>query len=897
MEKGQVFCVDNPRTEYHVHPMGMDRARPRFSWEYLPGPGVQASYEVNVWNENDDLVWDSGTVSSSAQNQVEYDGEPLQSHRRYRWRVRAVDREGAPSAWSEDAFFDTGFLEGWTPKLVGHLLVRTTAGRLFRREFNVEGNVVSARLYGSAQGCCLFSLNGRQVAEEYFTPGWTDYRQRLYYRCWDVTGLLLQGGNCLAAEMSDGWYAGAIGGEQKRYNYGADIGLAAALLLRFADGREEWVESDNQWRTTFGPTLQASFLDGERHDATLAIAGWNRPGQPTGDWQPIVLREAAAGLAWHPGEPVRPQEELAVKEWWQPRPGAWIADFGQNFAGICRLRVEAPAGTIIRLRFGEVLTPDRTLYVDNLRSAEVTDEYVCCGQGVETWSPGFTFHGFRYVEVTGLTAPPNDSTLFGIPLWSDCPPAGEIQCSEPMVEQLASNALWTQRANYIEVPTDCPQRDERLGWTGDAQAYIRTAAWFQDVAAFHAKWLIDLDDAVTEDGRAPCVAPRPDCVPWDAGAGWGDATTVCPWTFYRVYGDRHLLEKHYPMMQRYIGHYRRTREPDSHVRFQKQTVTLSDGSEVPTPILFGDWLSVDAETATEIIMTAFYAYSVMLTARAARVLEKNDEADALEQEWQEIARDFNEAFVKEDGRIVGKTQETETQTGYCLALHFDLLPEEKRAAAAGHLVADIEKRDGHLSTGFLGLPYLLPVLSRFGQAELAYRLLLNRTYPSWGYEIEHGATTIWERWNGYHHEHGPGDPGMNSYSHYAYGAVCEWLFSDMIGLEALAPGFAVVRVRPRVGGGITRAGVRYRSIRGFIEAGWEISGGWVTGRLTLPANSEARLQLPADSRAEANGVLLERVSATEPGYLETSLHGGTHEWRYEGGVGVTPPDRAREDGR
>ena len=618
---------------------------------------------------------------------------------------------------------------------------------------------------------------------------------------------------------------------------------------------------------------------------------WSGPGYDAGSWTPVKTREVEARplLERHRGPPVRRYREFTPVEQWQPTAGRWILDLGQNIAGRVRLRVDVPAGTVLRLRFAEVLTPGRELYVDNLRTALATDVYVARGGGVEEWEPRFTFHGFQFVEITGLPYEPAADTVTGVVLFSDCGDAGEFRCSDPMVTKLSSNIVWTQRANHVEVPTDCPQRDERLGWTGDAQAFIRTAICYHDVSTFFAKWLVDLEDACTADGRAPAVAPLGNTTPrpWWVGQGtnlvcyadaaWGDACTICPTTAAHCYGDRELLRRHYGMMTRYLGYYRRTAVPGRRVRY-KQDQQVVDGQAIPAPALFGDWLAVQAQTAPEIIMTAFYAWSARLCRDAARLLAAEADALAFDQEYREICADFVREFVGDDGRIRGVSQVTESQTGYVLALHFDLLPEDLRPRALAHLVADIEARDGHLSTGFVGLPYLLPVLSRFGRSDLAFGLLTKDTYPSWGYEIAHGATTIWERWNGYHDEEGPGDPNMNSYSHYAYGAVGEWLFSDVAGIDLTQEAFAAVRIRPRVGGGLTRVEATHRCIRGPIRSAWRLDGERFELEVELPANVQAQVDLPTTEAASVtlDGAPIDSRPGSEPGYRTLTVGGGRY---------------------
>ncbi|MDP9362633.1 MAG: family 78 glycoside hydrolase catalytic domain, partial [Chloroflexota bacterium] len=504
-----------------------------------------------------------------------------------------------------------------------------------------------------------------------------------------------------------------------------------------------------------------------------------------------------------------------------------IVDMGQNMVGWVRLRAAGPAGTTIRLRFGEVLNPDGSLYTENLRSAHQTDTFVLAGGGEETFEPRFTFHGFRYVEVTGYPGELEPGAITARVVESATPAAGTFACSDPLVNQLHRNVVWGQRGNSLSIPTDCPQRDERLGWLADAQVFARTACFNRDVAAFFTKWLEDVDDARSPEGAYPDVAPRL-IDRADGAPAWGDAGIILPWVLYLQYGDSRLIERHLPAMAGWLAWVGEA-NPDRLWRHRR-------GND------FGDWLSVDAETPKDLLATAFWANSARLLARMARAIGRGEDAARHDALFDEIKAAFVAAYVDPDGRVAG-----ETQTGYVLALAFDLLPADRRAAAARHLVADIERRGDHLSTGFAGVSLLLPVLTEAGYPEVAYRLLCQEGFPSWGHMIRQGATTIWERWDGWTRERGFQDPGMNSFNHYSLGAVGEWLYRYAAGNDADhdRPGFAHVLIRPRPGGGLTFARATYRSIRGTIASGWERTDGAFTLRITIPATSTATVRLPA----------------------------------------------------
>ncbi len=759
---------------------------------------------------------------------------------------------------------------------------------LFRKEFRLEKPLRRATVYASALGNFILHLNGRRVGNDYFSPGWTDYNKRVYYNTYDVTEFINKDGpNAIGGILAAGWYAGAIGWKADRFIYGTDPRLWVQLELEAEDGSIQTVASDASWKAAWGPWIEGEFLAGETYDARKEIPGWDRPGLNDADWLPVAVTEAIhAKLEAQPSVLVEATGELRPVKITEQRPGVFIFDMGQNYAGVVRLKAKGPAGTKIVLRFAEMLNPDGSIYTTNLRGARATDTYILKGEGEEVWQPGFTFHGFRYVEVTGYPGTPTAEAITGIALNSATPLVGTFECSSPMVNRLYQNIVWTQRANFISIPTDCPQRDERLGWTGDAEVFIRAATYNADVAAFFTKWLVDLEDAQRPNGAVPDVAP--DVLGLGAGtAAWADAATICPWTIYHVYADKRLLAKHYGMMCRLVEFYRAN---------SKGLLRPAAG--------YGDWLSVNADTPKDVIATAFFAYSAKLTAQAARVLGKEDDARKYETLFEDIKKAFNAAYVAADGRIQG-----DTQTCYVMALYFDLLPPEKRKAAATYLVRDIETRKWHLSTGFVGTSMLMPVLAETGNQAVAYRLLLNDTYPSWGYSIKHGATSIWERWDGWTAEKGFQDPGMNSFAHYSFGAVARWMFQSVAGIDTDRPGFKRLLVRPRPGKGLTWVKASYRSLHGQIASEWKIDEGqagaprkW-TFRLTIPANTKASVYLPANDplkveidgqkllvadeanpRAENQAVPPVKLLRREAGELVLEVGAGTYEFVIHGDV-------------
>jgi alpha-L-rhamnosidase len=564
---------------------------------------------------------------------------------------------------------------------------------------------------------------------------------------------------------------------------------------------------------------------GETYDARKELAGWNQPGFDDAKWQTTQTEKPTVNLVAAGDGPGRKMMELKPRAVNEPTPGHFVFDLGQNMVGWARLKVRGQAGNQVTLRFAEMLNPNGTIYVTNLRGAKATDQYTLKGGAEEIYEPRFTFHGFRYVELTGYPGTPDLEAVTGIVVHSDTPAAGQFECSNPLINQLYSNIVWGQRGNFLAVPTDCPQRDERLGWMGDAQIFIRTATWNMDVSRFFTKWCQDVEDAQRPDGAFTDVSPFVCC---GAGtAAWGDAGVICPWTIYNVYGDTRILERHYAAGAHWIEYL---------VAHSKGLLRPAAG--------YGDWLSIKADTPKDVLATAYFALSTKIMANMAGALGKQADAAKYEDLFRQIKNAFNKAYVAEDTRIKGNTQ-----TCYVLALAFDLLPQEKRSQAAKYLVEDIRAKGDHLSTGFVGVGHLTPTLTQEGYVDVAYRLLNQDTFPGWLYSVKNGATTIWERWDGWTKEKGFQDPGMNSFNHYSLGSVGEWLFDTVagIGLESDVPAYKRIVIHPRPGGGLNSARAQFQSMHGRIVSDWKINAGQFQLLTTIPANTTATVYVPAAS--------------------------------------------------
>ena len=703
---------------------------------------------------------------------------------------------------------------------------------LYRRNFAVLSGLKRAVAHVTALGLVDLYLNGGRVTDDLFTPGWTDYNKRVYARSFDVTSRLKAGGNLVGAELGDGWYSGYVGFGGQRSWYGERPRVRIQLDLEYADGRRETVGTSSDWRASTGITQKQDFLWGEEADGRLG-SKWTTFGYMGESWvPPTVVRDVKAQIEPFPGVPVREYARVAPMSIKKAKEG-YILDFGQNLAGFAHLRAKGRAGSRVEMRFLEVLNPDGTPYRDNLRGARSIDAYTFAGKGVEEWEPRFTFHGFRYLQVVGLDHAPTKDEFTAVAISSATPETGTIQTSDPMLNKLAKNAWWTQKMNFIDVPTDCPQRDERLGWTGDAQAYVRTAATYSDVQAFFDKWLVALDDDQRADGQYPQVAPQI-VAGDDGGPAWADAGVICPSTIFDVYGDKRLLARHYPQMRKFVEFCRK-----------RSTADLLPPEHFHA---FGDWLSINANTPNQVIYEAYFAGSTRLVARAARVLGYKEDAEKYEQLYRDIRTAFNKAYVTEEGVVSG-----DTQTAYVLALGFDLLDQPTAVKAAARLVANIESRNWHLSTGFVGTRDLMQVLSKIGRNDVAFRLLHNTTFPSWGFEIVNGATTVWERWDGWTPEKGFQDAGMNSFAHYAYGAVMGWVYATIGGIDNVTPGFGVVKIAPKIDPKLTWAKTSYDSVRGPIRTEWHRSGGKVTLTVEIPPNATAEVSVPGEGAVRRLG--------------------------------------------
>ena len=755
---------------------------------------------------------------------------------------------------------------------------KNASAPLLRRDFEIDGEIRGAFMYASAAGLYQLYVNGVRPDDTMLNPGRSEYNERVMYQCFDISELLKQGGNTIGAMLGRGWYIGAAspyGGV-----YPAFLGK---LVIEYADGRREIIDTDGEWRVSEqGPILANDIFDGETYDARREQKGWCESGFDASGWENAAVTTAKAlGI----GEPVpqlsgsvRVMDKVAALSVTEIAKNTYIYDFGQNLAGVVNVKLKGTAGTEVTLRHAEMLNdgnkgsdgPKGTLYTANLRSAKATDRYILSGAPErESYTPAFTFHGFRYVEISGVETAPELSDVTALVVYSGLEDTGRLTTSDTLLNQLISNTYWGQRGNFLSTPTDCPQRDERMGWSGDAQIFCGTSAYNMNVKTFFDKYITDLNDCQHDNGAYPDVAPgtRRQNYGGSGNNAWGDAGVIIPWIMYQRYGDISYIEKYYSNMKRY-GSY----------------LVSTSNNYIRSVSAYGDWLSIDESTEVGVTDTAYCIRVFDILEQMALLLGKEKDA----QKFANYAARYREAwivkYVKNDTRL-----KSETQTAYLVALAFDILPEEQRQAMADRLNERIVKRGNRLTTGFIGCSLLLPVLCRFGHEDTAFALLQQEAYPSWKYPVLQGATTIWERWNSYTIADGFGDAGMNSFNHYSYGSVTEWLYDTLAGIccDESAPAFAHFILRPTAGGGITHVEGEYDSIRGLIRSSWDAADNKITKySCTVPGNTTATLYLRADAvdnvieqgkpLAETEGI---EIVSCENGILTLTL--GSGEYAFE----------------
>lgn len=835
--------VKNLLTENLSNPIGIDATKPRFSWQLISNKRniIQTAYEIKV-SLNKETVWSSGKITSAQSVQINYGGKTLQSEKKYTWHVRVWDNNGKASAWSNVATFQMALLNvsDWKAKWItpGYMEDAMRASPLFRKQFSTNKKIVSATAYITAHGLYEAHINGKRVGDAYLTPGWTSYNKRLQYQVYDVTNLVKNGSNAIGVTLGSGWYRGTIGFTNSVNVYGKDIALLFQLDITYSDGSKESVVSDDSWKSSTGSIIYSEIYNGETIDARKEKTGWLLPAYNDVAWTQVKVADFSKDiLIATQNEPVRKHETFTPIKIFTTPKGEKVIDFGQNLVGWVMMKVKGNAGDKITLSHAEVLDKYGNFYTLNLRAAKAQDTYILKGGGEENFEPHFTWQGFRFVKVEGYPGELKPENFTAVALYSDMQPTGTFTTSNPLINQLQHNIQWGQKGNFLDIPTDCPQRDERLGWTGDAQVFSRTASFNMNVNNFFAKWLKDVA-ADQQNGVVPFVIPNVLGAAINS-AGWADVATIIPWNMYLAYGDKQILQNQYSSMKAYVESIRRVAKND----------LWNSGFH------FGDWLFYSPEddndgraavTDKYLIAQCFYAHSTQLLIDAAKVLGNEDDVNSYSLLLQKIKDAFIKEYVTPNGRLVSGTQ-----TAYVLALNFDMLPDALREQAAKRLADNIKSYGNHLTTGFLGTPYLCHVLTRFGYTDVAYKLLLQETYPSWLYPVKMGATTIWERWDGEKPDSTFETPSMNSFNHYSYGAIGDWMYRKMVGLDTYEDGvgYKHIKVKPHIGGGFSFASASLQTYYGKLSSGWKVEADKINMDVEIPANTTATIFVPAANAA------------------------------------------------
>jgi alpha-L-rhamnosidase len=870
-------------TEYQHNPVGIDITAPRLSWKFKAAGNnvMQAAYELRVGtdsvllNKGKKLVWQTEKVKSDQSVHLEYKGPALVSSQRYYWQVRIWDQQGNSSGWSKTAYWEMGLLKtaDWSAKWIKSNLTADTAdgpSPMFRRAFSLSKMVKSARLYITSHGVFEAYLNGHRIGNDYFAPGWTSYKKRLQYQTYDVTALLNKGKNAAGVLIGDGWYRGHL--DKWKNIWGKDLALLFQMEVTYTDGSKEIISSDEQWKSAVGPIRSSSFYNGEVYDSRLEKKGWNLASYNDGEWKSVAVADEDKTILIAPQiSGVRKHEIFHAQKLITTPKGETVIDFGQNLVGWVVLNIKGKTGDEIRIYHAEVLDKAGNFYTTNLRHAKSELKYILGSNATEHHEPHFTYQGFRYIKIEGYSGKLDTAGITAVAMYSDMQPTGTLVTSNPLLNQLQHNIQWGQKGNFLDVPTDCPQRDERLGWTGDAQAFSRTAEYNMNVAGFFSKWLKDLAADQHEDGAVTWVVPDMMSKTASGVAGWGDAATIIPWSVYQAYGDQRILEQQYSSMKAWVG-------------FMKQK-SVDDLWNTGTH--FGDWCFYSpsptddggraAVTDKYLIAQTFYAHSTQLLINAATVLGKTEDVKTYSALLERIKSAFVKEYMTSNGRLVSGTQ-----TAAALALSFDMLPENMRAQLAKRLVQNIKDYGNHLTTGFLGTPYLCHVLSRFGYDDIAYTLLLQDTYPSWLYPVTKGATTIWERWDGIKSNGDLQDPSMNSFNHYSYGAIGDWMYRVMAGLntDETAAGYKKIRIAPHPGGNLTLVNAELETLYGKASSKWQLNNGVFQLDVTIPPNTTAELTLPKSATAvitENNKPLPKSNTNSD---ITISLGSGTYHYQY-----------------
>lgn len=823
--------IKDVRVEYRKDPIGMDVKEPRFSWkmESDEKDTMQSAFRIQVMKrdnvtDSEVTVWDSGKKESDQSVLAEYAGEELLPEIAYCCCVTVWDNHG--NAAEGEVSFETGLMnpEKMEAQWITHDFgEEEKACPVFFRKFSTEKKIKRARIYATALGLYEITLDGNRVGDAYFTPGWTSYHQRLQYQTYDVTDLMGESGHCIEITLADGWYKGPFGFMMQSNIYGDQVAALAELHLLYEDGTEEILKTDDSWQVTTGEIRESQIYYGETIDTTWQAENFQA--------RPVkILDHDKSILTAQESEPVRITKRTESKEMITTPKGELVLDFGQNMSGFVEIHVKGKTGQKIVISHAEVLDKDGNFYPETLRQATSVDTYICDG-GEQVFHPHFTFHGFRYIKVEGMTEDEIRAAKFiACTIHTDMQPTGSFSCSNDKVNQLQSNIQWGMRSNFLDIPTDCPQRDERLGWTGDAQIFSWTASLNMNTALFFTKWMHDVAAESSLEKGVPHVVP--DILGQYSSSAWSDVAVIVPWVVYQTYGDCRILEENWKCMHEWVDYIANHCE---------------DNGLWQTGYQYGDWLALDKEESADrtgatdkyLIANAYYLYVTELVKKTAEILGKTEEADKYQKLYEKTLEEFRQEYYTSTGRIV-----SETQTGAILSLYFNLAREQDRERIMKTLLTNIENHKNHLATGFVGTPYICHTLSENGAHEMAGTLFMKEDYPSWLYAVNMGATTIWERWNSIMPDGTFDESGMNSLNHYAYGSIGDWMYRKVAGLNQLEPGYKKFLVKPMLVKGIEEVHLQYESVYGNIESHYSCRNGKIHVRVVVPANTTAVIVLP-----------------------------------------------------
>lgn len=845
--------IDLTISEGFENPLGFYDDRPTFSWKLpvLENIKSQSAYQIIAASKpellpNNPDLWNSKKQNSSQSTWVKYNGKPLQSRQKVYWQIKFWNQEEQASEWSSIHHFELGLLNNsdWQAKWIGLNTAKDSIrGRgkvlihkpqYLRKEFKLSNGIASARLYITAKGVFDVSLNGVNVSDDAMSPGFTTYDKRIETLTYDITNLINTGENTIGVELASGWYSGRLLWGKTPWDNTVSPKILCQLEVEMKDGSTKIITSDETWKGSVnGPIQFSEIYDGEVYDANLEMPNWSTNDFDDNNWTIVEVEDIDNKVKLEPKRHTTVKGKIELKPTnITKKDGAVIFDLNQNMVGVPLVKVPMKKGDTLKIRFAEMLSPDRTFYTKNYRSAHSTDYYIASKDGEIEYLPKFTFHGFRFVELSGfdISIEASKDWVTGIVQYSDFDENGTFTSSHPKLNQLQSNIVWGLRGNFLDIPTDCPQRNERLGWTGDAQVFGPTSMFNADVYKFWASWLQSVREAQLGDGAIPWTVPdtRGNKI---ASSGWGDVGTIIPWKIYMRTGDIGFLEDNFAMMKQWVAYH------------QKKS-----NNYISNMMSFSDWLQPYPEskkntgdTSRNLIGTAFFARSCKLTAQAAEVLGKTEEQAKYEALYNTVANAFDNKFFDETGKIKGVT---ETQTSYLLALAYDLLPAHKVKSAQANLLRKLEDANNHLRTGFLGTPLLSKVLDEMGQVDLMYKLLFNETYPSWFYSINQGATTIWERWNSYSKTEGYNPMSMNSLNHYAYGAIGEWMYERIAGIAPLEAGYKTIKIAPQVRQPLNSASAELNTPFGKVASSWKVNDGEFILNINIPPNTTARVIVP-----------------------------------------------------